>query len=322
MRALSPALIALALVALAACGNRGAPTGAAGSASGPPPARSAAAPAGPAAPVSPSAASSAQPNPLHLPPLHVELPVGRRIFTVPEQMLAAARAGSTLVLVAGSVTGIDGDDLVVESRGSPSYRIHPGYVIPVPDDPKLKPGEPVLTEHGGALKHAVVTKFLRDRVGVRFTDVEGRSQEVMLQGGSGKPTSADKPSKAARFARQTEGLQPGNYAALRQGDEWLHVLLVSGAGEGEARRWLALGFGGAAMVVSEGDLAPIPIKWTGKPGAAVWAESGGKMRRATVQAAEDQGLFTVKFERAGRPTTVGWGLLMKPLAGPSPPATP
>ncbi|MFT3770864.1 MAG: hypothetical protein QM820_36045 [Minicystis sp.] len=319
MRALRPALLSLALAALAACGNKGAPSGAAASASvatarpsssAPPPAT----PATPAATARPSAATSAQPNPLHLPPVRTNLQVGRRIFTVPEPMLAAARPGSTLVFQAGTVTGIDGDDLVVESRGAPPYRVHPGYVIAVPDEPKLKPGDPVITEQNGVMKHGVVTKFIRDRIGVRYTDLEGRAQEALLLGGLGKPI-AGAPSKAARFVKQIDGLQPGNYAALRQGEEWAHVLLVSGFGEGDARRWLALGFGGAAMVVSEGDLAPIPVKLGVKVGTVVWAESGGKMRRAIVQAADDQGLFTVKFERAGRPATVGWGLVMKPVEG-------
>ena len=40
------------------------------------------------------------------------------------------------------------------------------------------------------------------------------------------------------------------------------------------------------------------------------------MRRATVQAADEVGLFTVKFERAGRPATIGWGLLTPPLDAP------
>lgn len=326
MRALRPALLTVALAALAACGNRGAPSGGATSSSAPAPRPSGstlppAAPA-PASPLSPAAGAAIEPNPLHLPPVRVTLEEGRRVFTFPEQMLAAARPGSTLVLYAATVTGVEGDDFIIEGKGAPSYKVHQGYVIAVPDEPRLKPGDPVLTEHNGMMKHAVVTKFVKDRVGVRFTDLDGRAQEFLLQGGSGKPVPAGSPgkpgaaggpSKAARFVKQAEGLQPGNYAALRQGDEWLHVLLVSTFGEGDARRWFVLGYGGAAMVVMERDLAPIPIKPKLKTGSTVWAESGGKMRRATVQAADDQGLFSVKFERAGRPSTVGWGLVMKPV---------
>ncbi len=187
-------------------------------------------------------------------------------------------------------------------------------MIPVPDVPKLRLGDAVLTERGGLMKHAVVVRFVKDRVAVRFTDMDARTPEALLQGGNGAPTPAG-PSKAARFVRQVEGLAPGNYAALRQGSEWLHVLLISGAGEGEGRRWLALGFGGAAMVVAESDLAPIPIRYKPKLGGLVWAEWEGKLRRATVQAVDEPGLYTVKYERAGRPAVVGWGLLMAPIEG-------
>jgi hypothetical protein len=168
------------------------------------------------------------------------------------------------------------------------------------------------------MKHAVVVRFVKERVAVRFTDAGARSTEVLLLGGSGAPTPAG-PSKAARFVRQAEGLAAGNYAALRQGSEWLHVLLISASGDEappgapSGRRWFALGFGGAAMVVPEADLKPIPVRYAPKLGSLVSAEWSGKMRRATVQSADDPALFTVKYERAGRPAVVGWGLLMPPL---------
>ena len=69
----------------------------------------------------------------------------------------------------------------------------------------------------------------------------------------------------------------------------------------------------------QADLRPIPVKWSPKVGSLVWAEHAGKMRRATVQSADEPGIYTVKYERAGRPRSVGWGLLMAPLAtAPSP----
>ena len=311
-----PALLAPLLGALAACGGHGAP-GAAGSASASPPGRpsaSAIAPASPAVPQNPASAR-ADPNPLRLSPTKVALDTARRVFTVSDEMLASARPGSTLVLYAAMVTAIEGDDLIIEGRGGPSYRVQSGYVIPVPDEPRLNPGDAVLTERDGVMRHAVVTRFVRDRVGVRYTDLPGRPQEALLLGGSGKPTKAG-PSRAARFMKQVDGLLPGNYAVLRQGSEWLHVLLVSASGEGDARRWFALAYGGAAMVVREADLKAIPVRFTPKPGAVVSAQEGGKMRRATVQSADDQGIFTVKFERAGRPATLGWGLLTAPLEEP------
>jgi hypothetical protein len=64
--------------------------------------------------------------------------------------------------------------------------------------------------------------------------------------------------------------------------------------------------------VDEASLQPIPVQFSPKPGAVVWAEWVGSMRKATVQSVDDPGFFTVKFERAGRPATVGWGLIMAP----------
>jgi hypothetical protein len=308
----APILAALVLVALSASCGHGSTPGAAPSASAPPASRSAegeAPPAAPASPLGPGALTN--PNPLDLPQVKVSLDAGRRVFAPSGQMLATLRPGSTLVLYAATALGVDGDDLILEGRGGPSYKIHAGYVIPVPDEPRIVPGTAVLTEHGGVMRHAVVTKMVKDRVFVRFTDVDHKPAEVSLLGGSGKPIGAS-PSKAARFVRKVDGLVPGNLAALRQGDEWLHVLLVSAGGEGAGRRWFALGYGGAAMVVKESDLRPIPVRFSPRVGGDVWAQWAGKMRRATVLGADDQGLFTVKFDRAGRPAVTGWGFLMPP----------
>lgn len=308
------ALICAALI-LSACGNHASPSDDAGT----PPSRAVAEtssarlePVPAPAPRDEGSTPPTPANPLGLPPAKSNLDVGRRVFTFTQELLAAARPGATLVLSAATVAGIDGDDLIIEGRGGPSYKVHPGYVIPVPEVPKLRLGDAVLTEHHGLMKHAVVLRFVKDRIAVRFLDVETRTREVLLMGGSGAPTPTG-PSKAARFVRQVDGLAPGNYAALHQGSEWLHVLLVSASGEGAARRWLALGFGGAALIAAEADLQPIPVRYAPKPGSVVWAEWSGKMRRATVQSADEPGLFTVKYERAGRPATLGWGLLMAPI---------
>jgi hypothetical protein len=269
-----------------------------------------------ALPPLPGPTALSDPNPLRLPPRRIALDPGKRVFTFPAAMLQGARLGSTLVLHGATVMGLEGDDLLIEGKGGPSYRIHAGYAIPVPDETKLKLGDVVLTEWGnGVMKHAVVTRFVKDRVGVRYTDLEARTPEALLLGG--RATAAvSGPSKAVRFIKQSEGLQPGNYAAHHVGEEWKHVLLVSPAVEGEKKRWFALGFGGAALIADEADLQPIPIRWAPKPGATVWAEWAGAMRRGTVQNVDDPGLFTVKYERAGRPATVGFGRIMAPLAEP------
>jgi len=236
------------------------------------------------------------PNPLALPPRRIKLDPGRRVFTFADSMLAGAKLGSTLILYAATVTAFDGDDLLIEGRAGPPYKVHAGYVIPVPDDPRLRHGDAVLTEWNGVMKHAAVTKLARDKVSVRYTDMDVKTPEGQL--------------KSARFVRQSDGLQPGNYASLADAGELRHVLLVSPV-EGDKRRWFALGFGGAAMVVDESALTPIPVKYNPKVGAQVLAEWIGTLRKATVQAVNDPAMFTVKFDRAGRPATVGWGLLMK-----------
>jgi hypothetical protein len=246
---------------------------------------------GPMTPVSP-------PNPLGLPPRRIKLDPGRRVFTVSSELLARAKLGSTLVFYAATVVGFEGDDLIIEGKGGPNYKVHPGYVIPAPDDPKIRVGDPVLTEYAGVMKHAAVLKMAKGRVHVRYTDMDPRTPEGQLK------------EKETRFIKQTNGLLPGNYAALRDGEDFRHVLLISPAVEGEKKRWLVLGYGSAAQLVDEASLTVIPVKWTARPGALVFAESVGMMRRATVQSVDEPAFFTVKYDRAGRPVTVGWGLIM------------
>jgi hypothetical protein len=315
VKAWHPVVMMLA-AGLVACSDPAPPAGPAASAAPSIAARPSAAALTPGATIAPvavpgAAAIAQDPNPLKLPPRRVTLDPGKRVFTFSAGMLEGAKLGSTLVLYAATVIGIEGDDLIIDGRVGPSYKVNGCYVIPVPDDAKAKPGDAVLTEWNGVLKHAVITKPIKDKIGVRFTDLDARSGEVLLQGG--KPTAATGKHPPARFVKQTEGLVPGNYAALQRGEEWLHVLLVSPAPDGEKKRWFALGFGGAALVADEVDLRPIPIRYTPKIGAAVWAEWVGSLRKGTVQTAPDPGLFTVKFERAGRPATVGFGRILPPI---------
>lgn len=247
----------------------------------------------------PPATGSLLPNPLGLPARPVKLDAGRRVFTFSEAMLSRARLGSTLVLYAATVAGLDGEDLVIEGQaGGASYKVGGAYVIPVPDGVKPKNNDLVLTEWNGVMKHAIVKRPIKDRIAVKFTDIDGRAPEAQLKG--------------VRWIVQSEGLLPGNYAAYKQDSELRHVLLVSRTDEAQPR-WFCLGFGGAAMIVNESDLVPIPIKWKGKPGVSVLAEWAGTMRKAALQSEVEPGIFTVKFERAGKPETVGYGLIMNPL---------
>jgi len=247
---------------------------------------------------SPAALALLDPNPFKLPSRTLALDPGRRVFTFSDQMLAGAKLGSTLVLYGATVAGFDGELLVIEGRNGPSYKVHPAYAIAVPDDPKVRPGEPVITEQNGVLRHAVVKKHVKDRIFVRYLDADTRFGEAAL--------------KAARFIRQSDGLHPGNYAALGDGEVLRHVLLVSPFDDGE-KKWFVLGAGGAAQIVTEASLEPIPVKLQARAGAAVLAEHNGILRKATIQSAPEPGIFTVKYERAGRPATLGWGFLL-PLA--------
>lgn len=251
------------------------------------------------APSAPAPATGSHlPNPLGLPAKQVTLDAGRRVFTFSEAMLSRAKLGSTLVLYAATVAGLDGDDLVIEGQaGGASYKVGGAYVIPVPDGIKPKMGSVVVTEWNGVMKHAIVKRWVKDRVVVKYTDVDGRAPEAQL--------------KNVRWIVQTDGLHPGNYAGYRQDGELRHVLLVSRFEDPE-KRWFCLGFGGAAMIVSEADLVPIPIKWKGKVGSTVQAEWAGTMRRAVLQTEHEPGIFTVKFERAGKPELVGYGQIMNP----------
>lgn len=282
-------LLAWALSPLSAACDAGAPA--------PAPAASAR-PAPPPPPPAPAPKGNPS-NPLGLPPVAVALDPGKRVFTTSQEMLAGAKPGSTLVLYASTVVALDGDDLVVEGRGGPAYKVHPGYVIPVPDDARVRVGDAVLTEWSGVMKHAVVTKIAKGRVSVRYTDMDPRAAEGHLKG--------------ARFVRQTDGLRPGNYAVHEPEPGKLeHVLLVSSFGPEGDRRWLALGFGSAGRVVAEAALRPIPVKFSAQPGTEVLAEWLGKMRPGTVTATTPPAFFTVRFERAGRPVTRGWGFVTEP----------
>lgn len=288
----------IASALLVACGTSG--DGRSGDPAAPAPSAPSASPVAAPAPV-------LDPNPFKLPASPLRLDKGGRVFTVSDAMLAGAKLGSTLVLQAATVVGLDGELLVIENKSGPSYKVHPAYAIAVPDAAAIRPSDPVITEGAGLMRHAVVKKHVKDRVTVRYTDGDMRIAELVV--------------KSTRFLRQNEGLLPGNFAALGDGETLRHVLLVSTFDDAGEKKWLALGAGGAAMVVPERSLEPIPIKLAVRSGAVVLAEHNGVLRKATVTNASDPGVFTVRYERAGRPVTVGWGSIM-PLAQDKPKASP
>lgn len=249
---------------------------------------------------------AADPNPLSLPARDLDLAPGTRVFAVPEPMLRGAKLGSTFVLHAAQVVGRDGESLLVQTREGEPYKLHPSYLVPVPSGAR-RPGvgQPVIAEWAGVLKHGVFRAIKKSRSVVRFFDASDGGDRVLDD---------------AILFRAEDGFSPGNYASVRVSGEQRHVLLVApidgaAAGDGPSKRWFVLGNAGAATIVETADLTAIPVKWDPKVGAQVWAESLGRMRPGIVQAVDAPGVFTIKFERAGRPANVGWGSIMPPMRG-------
>lgn len=237
------------------------------------------------------------PNPFGLPSKPLDVAPGQKVFAVPEPMLRDSKLGSTLALKVASVVGKDGDNVLIEGRDGPSYKLHTAYIIPVPDGFKPKPNQPVIAEWGGALRHGVFRKMAKDALVIRFTDTEDKSERTL---------------KNAAIIGQTDGFRPGNYAAVREGPDYKQVLLLSELNQ-EPKKWLALGFGGAAMVVDESALVAVPVRYEPKVDAPVWAVWLGTFRPGTVKTLDAPGLLTVKFERAGPPVDAGWGAVMPPV---------
>ena len=246
------------------------------------------------------------PNPLALPSRTIEVVPGQKVFTVPAPMLRGAKVGSSLAMRVAGVVGKDGDNILIQGRDGPSYKVHAAYVIPVPDGFKPRPNQPVMAEWAGALRHGVYRKMVKDSFVIRFTDTDDKSDRYL---------------KNAAIVAQIDGFRVGNYAALHDGADYKQVLLVS-ALAGEPKRWLALGYGGAASVVDESSLLAVPVSYEPKEGAQVWALWLGTFRPGVVKATDSPGLFTVRFERAGPPVQVGWGSLMPPVTGRGGPKKP
>ena len=245
-----------------------------------------------------------EPNPLGLVAEgHVDVAPGQQVFTIPHAMLRGAKLGSSLTLRVASVIGREGDNLLIAGRETPSYKVHVSYAIVVPDDARPKLNQPVIVEWGGQLRHAAVKRFVRDSVTVRFVDSVDRGERTL---------------KKPALIPQVDGFRPGNYVVREEGTELKHYLLVSRVGGGEGR-WLALGYAGAATIVEESRLFPVPVTYEPREGTIVWAEWLGVMRRGVVKGMDKPGLSTVRFERVGKPVEVGWGFVMPPAKGEAPP---
>lgn len=265
------------------------------------------------APVPLPARAAADPNPLGLPARKLELAVGARVFAVPEAMLRGAKEGSSFQLRATTVTGKDGDNLVLDGRDGPDYTIHPAYVVPLASIPRPRLNAPVAAEFAGVLRHGVVKKYVKDKIVVRFTDTNDKGERTL---------------ESAALMPLSDGFRPANYAVRKNpsikpsepGADYEHLLLVSpigGADQKDATEWLALGYGGAVQRVQTSELLAVPVSYEPKEGARVWVEHLGRMREGAVRDVDKPGVMTVRFERAGRPVQVGWGQVMPPAnAGP------
>ncbi|NUP05251.1 MAG: hypothetical protein HOW73_04230 [Polyangiaceae bacterium] len=252
----------------------------------------------------PVARPAAEPNPLGLPARSLDLAAGARVFAVPEPMLRGAKEGSSMHLRIATVVGKEGENIVLDGRDGPDYSIHPAYVVPlVPGKQRPRIKQPVVAEWAQALRHGVVRRHVKDKIVVRFTDTQDKSDRML---------------DLAQLMPQSDGFRPGNYAARRVGGDLEHVLLVSpiGGEPKDATQWFTIGYLGAAHVVKTEELVGVPISFEPKAGSAVLVEHLGKMRDAVVKEVDPPGLLTVRFERAGRSVQTGWGLVMPPLAPP------
>jgi hypothetical protein len=179
----------------------------------------------------------------------------------------------------------------------PPYAVHPAYVLVAPPGP-VRPGGAVLAAFRGSLAHGLVTGLKRDMVTVRFLDAGPGYGESTLRRDDVSPQAA--------------GLRPGNYAVLADGQRFEHVLLVSvGHQVGRARRWLVLGYAGAAKLVDESKLTALPLALTAKPGATVAVPWLGAMVPAKVTATDPVGLLTVRRPRAAPAMVVGPGMVLE-----------
>ena len=242
-------------------------------------------------------AAQGDPNPLKLPPRKVKLDPGRRVFTFSDPMLSGARLGSTLILYAANVTGFDGDDLIIEGRAGPFLQgprglRHPGAGRRQGE--ARRPGADRVERRDEARRGDQVRA--RTRSSVRYTDMDPQTAEGQL--------------KNARFVRQVEGLVPGNYAALRDGDvratcSW------SRRRRGRVQALVLPSASAARRAIVGGGAPPaIPVKYSPKAGRRGAGRVGRHDAQGHGRSAPTTRPFTVKFERAGRPATVGWGLLM------------
>ncbi|MFZ4580028.1 MAG: hypothetical protein ACOYOB_16690 [Myxococcota bacterium] len=158
-----------------------------------------------------------------------------------------------------------GDVLTIQELGGGSFKVTGLFVIPAGVDTatNVKPGDMVLAEWAGELKHAIVTKIDTDKVSVRYTNLPDSWPEDRV--------TAIKDLR--EVTKQTEGLNPGNFAVAQEEGRAHQVLLIAQSGD----KWVTRRFAGRVGIFESKDLTPISLKPALKVGQAVQAPWVGMM---------------------------------------------
>ena len=227
-------------------------------------------------------------------------------------MLDGAKLGSTLVLYAATVVGFEGDDL--DHRG-PRRALVQGQRELRDPGPRRRARE---ARRGGAHR---VERGAQARGGHQAD--QGQDRRALHR--SRRPLRRGAPP--GRQADRDDGQAPAG--PLRQADRGPRARQLRGAPptakSGCTCSWSrppptarpSAGSPSASAARRSSPTRrisrPIPIRFTPKIGAVVWAEWVGTLRGRRSRPRGDPGLFTVKFERAGRPATVGFGRILPPI---------
>ncbi|MEM6786938.1 MAG: hypothetical protein AAF928_11220 [Myxococcota bacterium] len=241
------------------------------------------------------------PNPLDLPPAPMPegLDVGRRIFTVPLEMLETLAPGRVLELRAAYYRGLGDGTMLVRVGHGPTYPIHPAYVVVPERRGRLGRGTRVIASYRGRLHHGVVSGRRARRILVQFTDL-----------GTSLGLQRLDPERVGSLG---PGLRPGGFATRTTPEGLEHLTLVSAAVHPDGvRRWLTVGHHGTIDLVPETSLTSLPREGRprlrpGDPVRVVWR---GRMVPGTLRAWDRLGLYTVQRTRSGAPLVVGPGMIM------------
>jgi len=210
-------------------------------------------------------------------------------------------------LYAYDVAGIEGHNAKLKGLGGDEF-LAPGLFVvpsgtPQPEAAKLKAGDVVLAEWAGSLKHGIIEKVDGTNIDVKYTDLPDTWEDSKLKG----------KVNHRQVTRQTDGMNPGNYAAAKDQDgSWNQVVLVNVA---EGDKWIAQRFAGRVAVFPTADIRPVPVKPSVKVGEKVMAVWVGKFNPGTVKEVKGE-RFLVELEgglNGGKPVNVSYGWISPPI---------